>query len=96
MKLVKCAFLNEDHTPKLGGALYTYYAPEEVVKGDLVLAEVRGKEKKVMVIEDDVDPALYANVTYEIKQIKGLYLTEEDMDALSDRLDELLEEEGCK
>lgn len=68
--LIKVKVLDDNGQPK--GRGYTYKSDIDVSIGELVVADMAGKDKILVVTEIDVDESEIKNVEFEIKTIKGL------------------------
>lgn len=68
--LIKVKVLDDNGQVK--GRAYTYKSDIEVAQGELVVADMAGKDKTLVVTETNVDESEIAGADFEIKTIKGL------------------------
>lgn len=68
--IIKVKILDENGKSK--GRAYTYKSEIDVNEGDMVMADMAGKDRNLRVVETDVDPKEIEGINFEIKTIKGL------------------------
>lgn len=68
--IIKVKIIDDNGQAK--GRAYTYKSDIDVSVGELVVADMAGKDKILVVTETDIDESEIAGVDFEIKSIKGL------------------------